>query len=217
VVNRYLARGLSALALCIPLVAGAVITNPAPGTFGADDGTFKYTPGVDTFFFEAFDAMPSLGIAASFGFYRVADPAIRVTVYDAADQGPPDQTAYANFTTGGVLDLDANAVQGAFAPGFGAIGFFLQLDFGGPTLLIFSDPGLNAGFDLMAAFPALGVPGAYMIGVELPDGVGGFSTVYFASVSGFVPAQAVPEPPGLALVLLALALAAPLARTKSRR
>ena len=215
-VNRYLARVVSLVTLCLPLSAAALITNPAPGTFGADDGSSIYAPAVDTFFFEAFDAIPSLGFLSSFGFYRVADPSIRVTVFDPTDQGPPDQTAYANFLTGGVIDLDANVVQTGFTPGFVPVGFFLEINVGGSLLTVFSDPALNGGFDLMAAFPSLGVPGAFMLGVELPDGGGGFSTVYFASISGFTP-TAVPEPPVAALLLLGLAIAVPLARSRRRR
>ena len=212
--RRFLTRLVALVIVCVPLVAGAAITNPDPATFGADDGSTAYTPGTDTYFFEAFDAMPSLGIPSTFGFYRVADPSVRITVFDATDQGPPDQTAYANFATGGVLDLDASEVQNSFAAGFGPVGFFLELDVAGSLLTVYSDPALNGGFDLMAAFPTLGVPGAYLIGVELPDGAGGLATVYFATVSGFNAVTAVPEPPVAALLLLGLALAS---AARSRR
>jgi hypothetical protein len=205
--KRWFARVVALVSFCVPLVGTATITNPAPGTFGADDGSATYAPAVDTFFFEAFDATPALGVLSAFGFYRVADPSVRITVFDAADQGPPDQTAYANFVTGGVLDLDGGVVQNSFAPGAGAVGFFLDLDIGGSLLTVYSEAALNGGFDLMAAFPSLGVPGAYMIGVELPDGRGGFATVYFASVSGFTAARTVPEPSVAALLLLGVALA----------
>jgi hypothetical protein len=199
-----------ALILCLPVAATATIINP-PG-YAADDGSTAFSPEANAYFFEAFDPLPTIGITTSFGFYRVADPSTKITVFDAADQAAPDQIAWANFPFGGVFDVDAGVGQSLFAPGFGPVGFFLQLDVGGALLTIFSDPALNAGLDLMATFPDLATPGAYMLGVETGDGSGSLVTVYLATISGF---RAIPEPMTAALVVLALGLGAGLGRRRS--
>jgi hypothetical protein len=195
--------------LCFPVAASAVITNPLPGVFGPDDGSTTFTPTGDAFFLEFLDIIPGFGVGDSFGFYRTADPGTPVTVFDAADQAPPDQTAFASFSFGGVFDIDAGVGQSLFTPGFGPLGFFLTIDIPGSPITVYSEPSRNAGFDLVATFPSLVTPGNYLIGFELPDPTNGgvLTTAYFASVTSRVPAPA-PEPSTLILAALGLAVCA---------
>jgi len=197
--NNLMSMMLFLLALLsLPLSASATIINPAPGTYGPDDGSIAFSPDTDAYFFEAFDSLSSLGVPTRFGFYKTADPSTLVTLFDSADQGPPDQLAWVNFPSGGVVDLDTFTLQGTFIPGQESIGFFLELNLGS-LLTIYSDPALNAGFDLMASFPDLVNPGVYMLGVEVPDGIGGMVTIYLATASG-INHNPIPEPSTLLLL-----------------
>jgi len=192
--------------LMLPTGAGAVIINPDPGNFGPDDGSTSFTPQAQMFALEAFDALTTInaGFQIYFGFYRVADPAGTATIiFDPLDQAAaiPDQTAFVDFISGSVLDLDGGASsQSTFVAGLGDIGFGFAIDSLG--LVYATDPALNGGIDFFASFPSLTNPLDYMLGVEIPDGNGGLVTVYLATVSGVTGSSStVPEPSTLMLLL----------------
>lgn len=212
-------RPLALIALvvgfCFSLSANAIILNPGPGAYAEDEGVISFVPDSQTFFLEAFDALPSLNVVSRFGFYRLSDPATLISIFSAEDQAAPDQIALADFGGGYVADIDEGVAESGFAPGLGPIGFFLELT---GILTVYSDPALNGGDDFMAAFQSLTDPTSYFIGAEIPDGAGGNATVYLALASGITAqattATAVPVGSSLALVLLGLGLASSRRRTK---
>jgi len=185
-------------------ISSANIIVPDPD-FGDDDSSIFFSTADDVYFLEAFDALPSIGVEASFGFYMRGDITKKVTVFDNFDQaiGAPDQTAYASFSDVGgnfVFDLDEGVLQDTFTAGFDEIGFFLDLE---GFYTVYSDPLDNGGFDLMETFPSLTDSSIYYVGAEIPDGSGGLATVYLALVSGISPAS-IPEPSTPLLMLSGL-------------
>jgi hypothetical protein len=84
-------------------------------------------------------------------------------VFDNGD--PVGNSALMDFPMGQVFDTDSNpvTVQSNFtkAPaGSGNIGFFISVLFPGASTFtpLYSDPALNGGFDLAAAFPLITDP-----------------------------------------------------------
>ena len=196
---------ISVLVLIYSCGASAVILNPLPALYGADDGSGLFMPNGDlTISIEVADPLNG-----EFGFYYDDDPVTRIPIFDILDVTIPGNpaTAVIDFNVGVVLDLDQGVLQGLFTPGMGAIGFYLAFAPNTPDLLtnpIYTDPALNIGaLDLAAAFPALDGSQSYLLGFEaifLPSGSDPLVIpVAFNAVNGI---GKVPEPATVVLLLV---------------
>ena len=194
----------SLLALLAPISGYAVVTNPLPALFGPDDGSELFIPDQLTITSELVDALPANGI---FGFYFSNDPGTRITIFDTTDN-PGSATAVINFAVGAVIDVDAgNTVQSVFTVNANPIGFFYEMVpplAVIPTNPIYTQSSLNLlGVDLIATFPSLTTPNAYLLGFEAVISVPGTApqvqTIAFEVQTGI---RAVPAPSALALLLI---------------
>lgn len=197
---------LSCVCLTWGTKAQALIINPDPTTFAADDGTQYFTPAAGLIGIEVLDLFGGLGAGSTFGFYFKSAPSAPIVIFDSLDQ-TVTQVAGIDFTSGIVLDVDSSSVQSTFS-GSGPIGFFLGINplIPGGGFGITTDPLLNpAGLDLAATFPLISSPSGYLLGFELPIR-GRFVTIGLDLVSGIQPYRKVPEAPALMLMLSAILL-----------
>jgi hypothetical protein len=170
------ARSLSLLVLLTVLSmfavapAEAVITNPAPGLFGDDDGGALFLPMENVLSAEIFD-LGGLVADSEFGFFFANSSETLIPIFEVGDQRPPQQWARIDFGAGEVWDGDENVLQNTFS-GSGLIGFYLLVTNlpGGEDFLAFSVPSMNPdGLDLFASFPSLFVETGYLFGFESPE------------------------------------------------
>ena len=171
---------------------------PIPPGFLPDNGATIFSHEDLVLTLEQFE-LPAVVGFSSFGFFFESNPGTLITVFDATDQAPPDQTAAIDFTLSKVFDTDAGVLQTDFAgAGPGNIGFYLTL--GGLTL--HSLPSLNpGGIDPVATFPKIGNPSIYIIGFENPAEPGQVLALEIG-----VGLRKVPEPSTTLLFGLGLAL-----------
>ncbi|KPK36926.1 MAG: hypothetical protein AMK70_00625 [Nitrospira bacterium SG8_35_1] len=189
-------------------ISGALILNPDPSTYGADDGTEIFMPAQQFLGIEIIDVLGGLPGLSTFGFFfegsDVNDISNRYTIFDTYDQdtNPADapglQVAIIDFASRNVFDADDQnflinpllSVQDTFN-GSGNIGFFLDVNISDGAFTLFSVPELNnGGKDSMATFPVLSSPQDYLLGFEEPV-TGTF--LGFNLMNGITPSP-VPEP-----------------------
>jgi len=175
---------------------------PTPADFNDDTGVELFTPLFDPFgALEIFDALGTAG-ASEFGFYFNGSPDDKITIFDTLDQTFP-QNALISFSSGLVVDLDEGVTQSTFtpAPANSVIGFYLTL-FPGTTgaLTGFTEAALNpGGTDFVQAFRSEFEPPTWFLNFE------DFSTSTVLAQYIVSPvAAAVPEPPTIALIGMAI-------------
>jgi len=195
--NSLIARFFGLAFILASANAGAIISNPDPGTWADDAGVETFTPGALTASFEILDPFDSLSV---FGFYfvgtDVTDANNLTIIFDALDQGAPGQLAYIDFAAGNVIDADAAVLQDTFTAGLGDVGFFLHID----GTSIFTEAGLNpGGVDLSGTFTSLADSANHLLSFEVPGALVGIDLIY-----GFSANTNVPEPSMLALMLLTI-------------
>ena|GEM_PF-1563391 len=177
----------------------AVIINPAPGSYGADNGAQTFSASSSVWSIEVVDLFGVLSLPSSFGFFFVnadlTNPASYIPIFKPADQGSI-QAAAIFFDLGVVFDLDAQAVESIFTPGNTDIGFyysFLSPTTGAPVVLT-TIPTLNpGGADWAAAFPSPSQAGHYLLGFG--DVIGDGPTLAYYAIG-----TPVPEPGTLLLL-----------------
>ena len=94
--------------------------------------------------FDVFGGNP--GVMSTFGFYRESDPTTLIPIFGPLDQAGVPQQATIDFNLGFVVDDDEAALESVFTPGMGAIGFYMELVFGGGTALLYTESALNTDF-----------------------------------------------------------------------
>lgn len=151
--------------------------SPIPG-YGADDGTELWLPNSSIVSLEVIDFFgATTGVESSFGFYRASDPSTLITIFSAVDQdgGGNPQSATIDFAVGVVTDNDQAVQESTFAPGFSAIGFYLELVTGPSStdvLTLFTQAVLNdaiGGADAFASWESDTMPGTYLLGAEFEE------------------------------------------------
>ncbi len=192
--------------LSIAAVAQAIsIPNPSPAVFGnaiQENGYFYPTSNVAVF--KAYDLSEQVSNQGfEFGIFYWAQSSIQqVQVFRPTDIGA-GHTSGIFFNTGTIVDFTSNSLVGNFSYNNQPVGFYLNI--GSSTL--FSDPTLNAGEDLFAAFPWLNGPSASLIGTGnplllafgYPNSDGSVTTLALDFTDG-IPTTAVPEPGTLMMV-----------------
>ena len=150
--------------------AEAVITNPAPGLFGDDDGGALFLPMENVLSAEIFD-LGGIVANSEFGFFFANAPETLIPIFETSDQRPPQQWARIDFGAGEVWDGDEGVLQNTFF-GSGFIGFYLFVTGlpSGEDFLAYSVPSMNeGGLDLFASFPSLFFETGYLFGFESPE------------------------------------------------
>lgn len=182
--------------------AASAATNPDPAIFLDDTGDAFAFPFDVAFAVEAID-----GFDGRFGFYYPSEPFTLIEIFGFEDVGG-GQFASLDFTTGTVFDIDATEIQASFTPQPASpLGFWYEA---GRTVL-YSDPGLNGGLDVVGFFPLVADPDVFAVIFDDPGSVGLFSVNL---IDGMLPASAVPLP-GTAF-LLGIPLAFSLLRGRRR-
>ncbi len=122
--------------------------SPDPAVFGPDlDGDGYFSQDVNQMvFIEALDIADF-----EFGFFFEGSPTMLNPIFDSGDSGT-DPIALIDFAGGFVYDIDDDEIQSLFTPSLADFGYYISFG-GGPA--IFSDPLLNGGLDVFAAFPLL--------------------------------------------------------------
>lgn len=168
--------GLCSLLLLTGNSHAIPFANPDPATFADDiDGTGYFQTADALTAFEIADIGEDFFVGGNtFGFFfrgaDVSNPSNLIPIFGADDV--VGDAAQVNFIGGVVFDIEDSAVQNIFAGSTEPIGFYLVLDIAfGPTPPLFSDPSLNAGFDLMGAFPTLADASTFLLRFTDPTGV----------------------------------------------
>ena len=199
--------------------AEAIPVNPNPAIWAPDSGATIFGHGDVILANEVLvpirDNPPNVPVFLGF-YFDGTDPlgtgsdgrANAAIVFDNGD--PVGNTALIHFPFGQVFDTDnsPNTVQSNFTrtpAGSGNIGFFISVLFPGNLTFttLYSDPALNAGFDLAAAFPLITDPTTFMIAFDVPADPNSFTLAYRVQFRGL---SAVPEPGSLALMVLGLTM-----------
>jgi hypothetical protein len=205
-------RACTALAAVAALSLGATsalatpFPNPAPGTLSDDiDGNGYFNvAAAGSLAVELVDAFDSV---ASFGFFDKADPGTLIPIFEASDLA--GEVAIIDFVSGLVLDFEDAAPQNAFTPA-AVIGFYLDLG----IATLFSDPLLNGGADVMAAYTDLGSGALSLLFFDAPAGATQQTSLLSWHVLDGLRPEQVPVP---ATLLLMLAGIAGLAHSRRRR
>lgn len=178
--------------------ANALISNPLPGTFGADDHSEIFDPCLCLTTIEGYDFKDQT-TGSTFGFFFTNDPGTLITIFDPLDKkvGTTKPSAKIDFVNGIVYDKDDNwSIQDTFTINAASIGFFLKPN-SVHTLYTVASMN-NNGLDVAATFPHLTLDKTYLFGFENP-----YTNAIFAFevVKGITP---VPEPETAALMGLGL-------------
>lgn len=207
------ARALLILAIVTMSSAVQAAPYPAPGIVAAiagpdvDQNGYFDVLGRTSISLEVYDGLSAASgsFGFRFGFYYRDDPGTLIPIFDPADQGPPNQVALVDFVNGLILDANEpvaspSFVQAIFAPKSEPIGFFVQAP--GAATALYSDPSLNAGFDVFGAHEVLTAPDAYFLSFPNFAAPAGLPN-YLAVMTGIAP---VPLPPAVIMLLSALGL-----------
>lgn len=184
--------------------ANALISNPLPGTFDADDHSEIFDPCLCLTSIEGYD-FNDQGSGTTFGFFFTDDPGTLITIFDPLDKkvGTTRPSAKIDFVNGRVYDKDAGlgVIQDTFTINYGSIGFFLMPD-SVHTLYTVASMNKN-GLDLAATFPHKALDKTYLFGFGFENPKTHITTTFaFEVVQGITPA--VPEPETAALMGLGL-------------
>ena len=179
--------------------ARAIIVNPLPTLFGADDGTQVFARVGDVIGFGSLTLLPDPSVA---GLAPAGAPAGSVPLLSSAD--PANFSVFASFSAGQVVDQAMNP-RGAFTPPSAGLSFFMLLP--GAGLYLSTEETLNPdGARLVGTFPSLDTANRYLLEFTIVDttspaniALGLFVVDGVAPVS-LVPPMDVPEPGTLGLL-----------------
>jgi hypothetical protein len=190
-----------ASALVAPM-ASATILNPDPTKFSSDTGAELFNPLGNVFFGLEFQDIAANFTQSIFGFYfdgtDPTNPANRIALWGPGSHNTdPSQAAIVDLANSTVYDANTFTIKGSFSSLDKPIGFFYELpEFN--NFVIYSQSSLNNGQDLFAVFPLISDPSVSVLGIQVGDNAGGFTTLAYEVVANSVP---VPAPGSLALLM----------------
>lgn len=190
-----------ASAFVVPM-ASATIQNPDPINLGSDTGAELFKPLGRYFFGSEIQDTAATFTQTIFGFYfegtDPTNPTNRIALIGPGSHNTnPTQGAIVDLADSIVYDSNTFTTKSTFSSLDKPIGFFYEL----PDLnnfVIYSQSSLNNGQDLFAVFPLLSDPSVSVLGVQVGDNAGGFTTLAYEAVANVAP---VPTPSALALIM----------------